>query len=203
MDAIPHLIPMLAFMVAAAFTPGPNNIMLAASGANFGFIRTVPHFIGVTIGFLALMLVVGLGLGVLFEQLPILQQIFRVAALAFILYLAWRIANSGRSQDQKSRSRPLNFWEASSFQLINPKGVVMAITVNASFISPDADYTVQFIVLVLAFTIITLLSVMTWAGFGLIIGRWINTDRRQNIFNIIMAGLLIMSILPVAFDMFS
>ena len=80
---------MLGFMAIAAFTPGPNNIMLAASGANFGLMRTVPHMLGVTIGFGVLLLLLGLGLDQLFQQFPLVQQIFRISALSFILYLAW------------------------------------------------------------------------------------------------------------------
>lgn len=201
MSSLPLFIPMIGFMFVAAITPGPNNIMLASSGANFGFRRTIPHFMGVTFGFFVLMLLVSLGLGVLFEQFPMLQQIFRAAALCFILYLAWRIANSGKSAGASKRARPINFIEAASFQLINPKGVVMAITVNATFISPDAAYAPQIIALVGMFTLLTLISVMSWAGFGLVIGRFIQTDRRQTVFNVTMAILLLVSIMPVAVDM--
>ncbi|MCE2517134.1 MAG: LysE family translocator [Alphaproteobacteria bacterium] len=201
MTSLPLFWPMLGFMVAAAFTPGPNNIMLAASGANFGFRRTIPHMLGVAGGIIGLMLLVGLGLGVLFETFPLVRQVLRVGALSFILYLAWRIATSGRSTDAKGRGRPMNFIEAASFQLINPKGIVMAISVTTTFISPDANFTAQFIVLLAAFTVITFAAVTTWAGFGLIIGRLIQTDRRQRLFNITMAVLLVASILPVAADM--
>ena len=201
MTSIPLLLPMLGFMVAAAFTPGPNNIMLAASGANFGFTRTIPHMLGVVGGFFVLMLLVGLGLGVLFETFPLVRQVLRVAALSFILYLAWRIANSGKTSDAKGRGRPMFFIEAASFQLINPKGIVMAITVTTTFISPEAPFPLQFLALLVAFSVITVMAVSTWAGFGLIIGRLIQTERRQRVFNIAMAVLLVASILPVAGDM--
>ena len=194
---------MLTFMFVAAMTPGPNNIMLAASGANFGFMRTVPHIIGVVVGFFLLMLLVGLGLGQLFEAFPIVRQGLRVAALCFIFYLAWRIANSGTSEDTTKEARPIRFWEAALFQLINPKAVVMSITVNATFISPDYDFSTQFAVLVVSFTVLTLVSVVAWAGFGLVIKQIISTPRRQRIFNIIMALLLIGSIMPVAAEMFA
>ncbi len=191
---------MLTFMFVAAITPGPNNIMLAASGANFGFLRTIPHILGVTVGFFVVMLLVGLGLGQLFEAMPILRQLFRIAALGFIFYLAWRIATSGGSKDAKKEKNPIRFWEATLFQLINPKGVVMAITVNSTFISPDADFWMQFAVLIFSFTGMTLISVVAWAGFGLVIGRIISTPGKQRVFNIVMAILLIVSIWPVAMD---
>lgn len=199
----PLLYSMLIFMFVAAMTPGPNNIMLAASGANFGVKRTIPHIIGVVAGFFALMLLVGLGLGQLFEAIPMLRQAFRIVALCFIFYLAWRIANSGKSEDAKREPRPIKFWEATLFQLINPKGVAMSITVIATFISPDFDFMVQFAVVVMSFTIITLVSVVTWALFGLVIKRIISTPKKQRVFNVVMALMLIGSIMPVAAEMFA
>ena len=195
---MPLFFPMITFAFVAAITPGPNNIMLAASGANFGFKRTLPHIAGVTVGFFFLLLLVGLGLGQLFEAFPIIRQVFRVAALGFILYLAWRIANSGGGKDQSERARPISFWEAAAFQLINPKAVVMSITVIATFISPDHDFAFQFSLLVASFTVLTLISVAAWAAFGLVLGNIISTPKSQRMFNIVMALLLIVSILPVA-----
>lgn len=197
---MPLFFSMLTFAFVAAITPGPNNIMLAASGANFGFKRTIPHIAGVVVGFFFLLLLVGLGLGQLFEAFPMIRQIFRIAALGFIFYLAWRIANSGSSEDDEKKARPIRFWEAATFQLINPKAVVMSITVIATFISPDHDFSYQFILLVISFTVLTLISVVAWAGFGLVIGQIISTPKSQRIFNIVMALLLIVSVLPVAGD---
>ena len=203
MSFMPLLVPMIGFMFVAAFTPGPNNIMLAASGANFGFVKTIPHMLGVTIGFGFLLLLLGLGLDQLFQQIPLVQQLFRIAALCFILYLSWGIATSGKSKKQESKGRPQYFWEAALFQLINPKGLVMSITVMSTFISPDFDFTIQFFILVISFVVITFLSVITWAWFGIVISQFLSTDKRQNIFNVIMAVLLVASIMPVAFDMIS
>jgi threonine/homoserine/homoserine lactone efflux protein len=197
---IPLFIPMVTFMAIAAFTPGPNNIMLAASGANFGFRRTIPHMLGVTVGFGVLLLLLGMGLDQLFQRLPLLQQGFRIAALCFIAYLAWGIANSQGNSKAASKGRPQYFLEATSFQLINPKGLVMAITVMSTFISPEFDFIPQYITLVICFMVITAFSVMVWAGFGIIISRFLNTPSRQRIFNITMALLLVLSILPVALD---
>ena len=194
---------MMIFMFVAAITPGPNNIMLASSGANFGFKKTIPHIIGVVAGFFALMLLVGLGLGQLFEAIPVLRQAFRMVALCFVFYLAWRIANSGKNEDENREVRPIRFLEATLFQLINPKGVAMSITVIATFINPDLDFSFQFAVLVISFTMVTLISAVTWAGFGLVIRRVISTPRKQRVFNIVMALMLIGSIMPVAVEMFA
>ena len=102
-------------MFVAAFTPGPNNIMLAASGANFGFVKTVPHMLGVTIGFGFLLLLLGLGLDQLFQQIPLVQQLFRIAALCFILYLSWGIATSGKSKKQNQKVVPNTFGKPHCF----------------------------------------------------------------------------------------
>ena len=200
---MPLFFSMFTFAFVAAITPGPNNIMLAASGANFGFKKTIPHIAGVVVGFFFVLLLVGLGLGQLFDAFPIVRQIFRILALGFIFYLAWRIANSGTSNDEEAKGRPISFFEAATFQLINPKAVVMSITVIATFISPDHDFALQFAILVASFTFLTLVSVVAWAGFGLIIGKIISTPKSQRIFNIVMALLLIGSILPVAVEIFS
>ena len=200
---MPLFFSMFTFAFVAAITPGPNNIMLAASGANFGFKKTIPHIAGVVVGFFFVLLFVGLGLGQLFDAFPIVRQIFRILALGFIFYLAWRIANSGTSKDEEAKGRPISFFEAATFQLINPKAVVMSITVIATFISPDHDFVLQFAILVASFTFLTLVSVVAWAGFGLIIGKIISTPKSQRIFNIVMALLLIGSILPVAVEIFS
>ena len=200
---MPLFYSMITFAFVAAITPGPNNIMLAASGANFGFKKTIPHIAGVVVGFFFVLLLVGLGLGQLFDAFPIIRQIFRILALGFIFYLAWRIANSGASKDEEAKGRPISFFEAATFQLINPKAVVMSITVIATFISPDHDFAVQFAILVASFTFLTFVSVVAWAVFGLIIGKIISTPKSQRIFNIVMALLLIGSILPVAVEIFS
>jgi len=197
---IPLFIPMITFMAIAAFTPGPNNIMLAASGANFGFRRTIPHMMGVTVGFGVLLLLLGMGLDQLFQRLPLVQQGFRIAALCFIAYLAWGIAHSQGNDTATTKGRPQYFLEATSFQLINPKGVIMAITVMSTFITPDFAFMPQYITLVVSFLVITALSVMVWAGFGIVISRFLNTPKRKRVFNISMALLLVVSILPVALD---
>ena len=201
MTFMPLFIPMVTFMTVAAFTPGPNNIMLAASGANFGLRRTIPHMLGVTIGFGVLLLLLGLGLDQLFQRVPLVQQTFRIVALIFIAYLAWGIARSGASDQADASVRPQFFMEAAAFQLINPKGLVMAITVMSTFIVPGDDFLPQFIALIVMFLVITLLSTITWAWFGVVISSFLNTEKRRQIFNVTMAILLVASIVPVALDM--
>ena len=196
----PLFLPMLGFMFVAAFTPGPNNIMLAASGANFGFMRTQPHMLGVTTGFCFLLVLAGFGLDQVFKLMPLAQQFFRVMALGFIFWLAWKIAGAKQSHDDARVSVPLKFWQAAAFQLINPKALVMSVTVISTYVDPSR-FIAQFLLLLVSFTIITHLSTMTWSAFGMVIRRFIQTPLRFRVFNIIMAVLLVMSILPVAGDL--
>jgi threonine/homoserine/homoserine lactone efflux protein len=193
---------MMGFMFVAAFTPGPNNIMLAASGANFGFTRTTPHMIGVTAGFSFLLVLAGFGLDQVFQHVPVAQQVFRLLALGFILWLSWNIATAVSADDDTQVRQPLRFWQAATFQLINPKALVMSVSVISTYIDPAMIFLPQFIVLLLSFAVITHLSVMTWAAFGLLIRRFIQTPKRFRAFNITMAVLLVISILPVVRDIF-
>ena len=207
MDALlsisPLFLPMLGFMFVAAFTPGPNNIMLAASGANFGFARTTPHMIGVTAGFAFLLVLAGFGLDQVFRALPVVQQIFRLLALGFIAWLSWKIATARQDDDEAKVSRPLRFWQAASFQLINPKALVMSVSAISTYTDPAVVFLPQFTVLMVSFTVVTHLSVMTWAAFGVLISSFIRTPSRFRVFNVSMAVLLVISILPVAMDIFS
>ena len=198
---MPHFLPMVTMLMVAAFTPGPNNIMLAASGANFGFRRTLPHMAGVTAGFVALMWMTGLGLDWIFGFSPLVQQGFRVLALCFIFWLAWRIANSTIEAKKAGGSRPQYFIEAAAFQFINPKALTVVVTIIASFVSPDADFTPQLATMLASAALLTIAAVAVWSGFGTIISRFINTPLRLMVFNYTMAVLLLLSMLPVFLDM--
>ena len=193
---------MVGVMFVGSFTPGPNNIMLASSGAHFGFMRTAPHISGVVVGFMGVLLLTGLGLEQIFKQFPLLQQVLRVAALIFILFLAWKIAGSRPASGGSSSARPQYFLQATAFQAINPKGITMAISVVSTFISPHLPFMPQFLAMFAAFFVVTLLSAVAWTGFGLVIKRLIQTPKVERLFSITMALLLILSIMPVVLDLF-
>ncbi len=121
------LIAVITFATVTAFTPGPNNLMLAASGANFGFRRSLPHILGIWVGFMSMFLAASFGLASLFALLPALYSILKVLSIMFLLYLAWRIATAGRAES-KEKDKPLQLWQAALFQVINPKGVSVIIS---------------------------------------------------------------------------
>lgn len=121
--------PLALFALVSSITPGPNNIMLASSGLTFGFRRTIPHMLGVNLGFTLMLVLVGLGLGTMFQQLPWLYTVLKYAGAMYLLYLAWKIAMSGPLESGAQRGRPFTFMQAALFQWVNPKAWVMAVGV--------------------------------------------------------------------------
>lgn len=188
------LVPLTVFAVAAAFTPGPNNIMLTASGANFGFRRTIPHMLGITMGFSLLMLGVAFGLGVLFTTYPAIQKALRFAGCAYLLYFAWRIATARRPNGADG-GRPFTVWQAAGFQFVNPKAWMMGISAMTAFTLSGAAYNRSALLVVAIFVVVTVGAVATWAGFGTAIGKLLKTQRAYQMFNVSMAVLTAGSIL--------
>ncbi len=192
-DSLPALI---ALAVATLFTPGPNNAMLAASGANFGFRRTVPHLLGVATGFPLMLLIVGLLLGGLFQTSAVLREILRWGGAALLLWIAWKVASSGGIGSKKASGRPMTFVEAVGFQWVNPKAWSMAVAATSQFILPAAPVTTAAIVTA-AFLTLGLGSATTWTYAGQAIGRWLTTARRLRAFNLVMAALIVLSIVEI------
>lgn len=183
---------LIALAVATLFTPGPNNAMLATSGASFGFRRTVPHLLGVAIGFPAMVLIVGLALGELFRASVLLREGLRWGGAALLLWIAWKVAVSSPKSSAPVASRPMTFAGACAFQWINPKGWSMAIAATSQFIRPDAPLVTALIV-ALTFLAFGLLSSATWVGLGQAISRWLTTETRHRVFNLTMAALIVLS----------
>ncbi len=188
---------LVSFAVGTSITPGPNNIMLTASGVNFGFVRTIPHMLGIGGGFMALLLAVGLGIGAIFAAAPQLQTVLKVVGAAYILWLAWRVAKAGKVGDAADqRSRPMTFWEAAAFQWVNPKAWVMAIGAMSVYVR--ADHAVADILTVtVIFGLVNVPSVGTWAAFGHALRNALRDPAKVRIFNVAMALLLVASILPI------
>lgn len=189
------LIALTAFGIAAAFTPGPNNIMLAASGMNFGFRRTAPHMAGIVLGFATMLLSVGFGLGTLFAAYPSAQIALKLAGTIYLLWLAWRIANAAPA-NPTARPRPISFLEAALFQWVNPKGLVAVFSAISIFIHPERAVSDVFIV-ALVFFAVSIGAVVSWTAFGTALRVLLGDQRKVRIFNIAMALLLVVSIAPM------
>ena len=188
----------LTLLVAVvSMTPGPNNLMLAASGANFVFRRTLPHICGVIFGFTVMVIATGFGLGAVFAAVPSLHTVMRVFSTIFLLYLSWRIAIAG-SPKVASDASPLSFVAAAMFQLINPKGLSFLASIMTAYISSDDMLLPQLLPIVILLSAMTLLSALTWSLFGTVIGRLLTNARTRCIFNISMASLLVGCIVPIA-----
>ena len=186
----------ILFATVAAFTPGPNNVMLTASGANFGLRRSMPHILGVTLGFCVLVMAGGFGLAALLSAMPQIHTALKLAGTAFLLYLAWKIGTAGRTGDQVVGA-PIPFWQAAVFQAVNPKGVTVLASSVAAYTTDPANVLSELLIMVIIFFIVTLAATITWCVFGTMLGRMISSDRALRLFNISMAGLLILGLVPV------
>jgi threonine/homoserine/homoserine lactone efflux protein len=186
---------LIGFAFATSITPGPNNMMLLASGANFGLRRTVPHMLGISLGHAFMVFLVGIGLAQIFQRYPQADLILKIAATIYMLWLAWKIANAAPPREGEAKGRPFTFAQAAAFQWVNPKAWAMALTAVTVYAPND---TVGGMALVAGvFAAVNLPSVSVWAATGQVVRRWLTTRQRLRAFNIGMAVLLVASLWPV------
>ncbi|MCB1496756.1 MAG: LysE family translocator [Bauldia sp.] len=190
------LLPLLGFVVAFSATPGPNNLMMLVSGANWGLARTVPHILGIALGFPLMIITAGLGLGRVFDAYPLLQEVLKYIAFAYLLFLAWRISQAGKPDVTTARSRPLNFFEAMAFQWVNPKAWALVLGAATLFTTPGGDPIAEIAVMAAMFGLVCLPNGVVWCLFGTAIARFLSDTRRRRIFNVTMAVLLVVSVIP-------
>ncbi|MCJ9702996.1 MULTISPECIES: LysE family translocator [unclassified Bradyrhizobium] len=190
----------LIFMVVMYFTPGPNNIMLLSSGLTYGFRRTIPHIVGIVLGFAFMVAAVGLGLGSVFLAYPILQTILKYAGAAYLIYLAAAIARSGPTKSGEGDGRgPMTFWGAAMFQWINAKGWVIVIGTITAY-AAIAQFPLNIAIQTLISLIVGTVSTVVWALFGSALRPVLTSERLVRAFNILMAILLLASLYPVFMD---
>jgi threonine/homoserine/homoserine lactone efflux protein len=192
---VAEFLPLVTFAVATAITPGPNNIMLTASGANFGFRRTLPHMLGVAIGFTIMVLAIGLGLSEFFERFPLIHQVLRYGGGAYLLYLAYRIATAAPTPGAaQPAGHPLTFLQAALFQWINPKSWMMAVGAISAYTTVGGNLMLESVLIAVTFGAIGLPSTALWAGLGVAIARLLRTRWALRAFNVAMALLLVASL---------
>jgi threonine/homoserine/homoserine lactone efflux protein len=194
------LIAFAVFALVTSITPGPNNIMLLTSGVNFGFKRTILHIMGVTLGFSVMVFLVGLGLGAVFEQYPILYTILCYVSAAYLIYLAWQIMHSGPVADNTTAKKPMTFLQAAAFQWVNPKAWIMAIAAITTYV-PKEGYIINALIISLLFSVFVAPSGCVWTMFGTWLRRFLNQPLHLRIFNGIMATLLLLSLYPLFVDL--
>jgi len=189
------LIALLGFAFVTSVTPGPNNMMLLASGVNFGFRRTVPHMLGISIGHSLMVFLVGLGLAGVFKAWPPALVILKVASVGYMLWLAWKIAQAGAPGEGRARARPLTFLQAAAFQWVNPKAWAMSLGAVSAYVTEPSVR--SYAVVAVIFAAVNLPSVSVWAGAGQAMRHWLGTPGRLRAFNWTMAALLVLSLWPV------
>ena len=189
-----------AFAVAISATPGPNNTMVAASGASFGFIRTLPHMAGVILGFALMVAVIGLGGAGLLQRFPLIHQMLKWIAAAYLLWLAWRIAVARPTLEAGTTDKagqPISFLQAALFQWVNPKAWVAAVSAVSVYTSVSRPILPQAAILTALFAAISIPSVALWTGIGAGAGKLLRTPSGLKAFNIAMALLLAGSVISL------
>ncbi|MFA8442352.1 LysE family translocator [Yoonia sp.] len=191
------LIALIGFAFASSITPGPNNLMLMASGANYGLRKTVPHMLGISLGHAFMVAMVGIVLLQVFDTYPVLNTVLVVLSAAYMLWLAWKIANAVPPEAKEVTGKPFTFLQAAAFQWVNPKAWFMAITAISAYAPQDRGIVIGSVIVAFIFASVNLPSVTVWAWMGVQVRRWLGTAKRLRIFNVSMAVLLVVSLYPM------
>ena len=186
---------LFTFALITVITPGPNNLMLMASGANFGFRRTVPHMLGIGLGFPSMCFLVGIGVMQVFDMWPVSYTILKVLSVAYLLYLAWKIANAAPPKNAEAEGKPLTFLQSAAFQWVNPKAWSMALSAITLY-AASRDLTA---VLWVAgtYVCVSVISTTSWTVLGQQMRRLLKNPARLRVFNWVMAALLVATLIPV------
>lgn len=186
---------LLGFAFVTSVTPGPNNMMLLASGVNFGFRRTLPHMLGISLGHALMVFLVGLGLASAFAAWPEALTGLKLLSVAYMLWLAWKIAHAGAPGEGRAKPQPMTFLQAAGFQWVNPKAWAMALGAVSAYVTEPSVAACGLVAG--AFALVNLPSVALWAAAGQGVRRWLAGPGRLALFNWTMAGLLVLSLWPV------
>ncbi|RUO64044.1 Threonine/homoserine/homoserine lactone efflux protein [Pseudidiomarina planktonica] len=190
-------IAVLFFAFSTTITPGPNNVMIMSSGVNYGIRASLPHFLGICLGFPLMVLLVGLGFGVVFDRFPNLHQLIKIFGVIYLLWLAWRIGSAEPKAIEKREQKPFSFFQAALFQWVNGKAWVMASGAVAAFTSVSGNTFWQVGSITLAFLLMSFPCVGVWLLFGAMLRKVLTNSVVRRVFNISMALLLVLSIIPV------
>jgi threonine/homoserine/homoserine lactone efflux protein len=191
---------LVAFCVVTLVTPGPNNVMLMASGLNFGFRRAQPHLWGVSLGFAVMVLTVGLGLGAVFAAWPSAYVVLKYVGAVYLLYLAWLIATANPVEPgDVDGASPITFLQAAAFQWVNPKGWVMAVGAVSAY-AAVAAFPYNMMLIAFLFGVLGILSSVAWVVLGQSLRRLLRHARAVRLFNVVMALALVASLWPILTD---
>ena len=192
-----EIIPIILFSISTTLTPGPNNLMMLSSGLNFGVKKSLPHYLGICIGFPIMIIAVALGLGMLFTQYPWLHQALQIIGACYMLYLAWSIITSQKQTNTKGSAKPITFLQAALFQWVNPKAWIMTIGAVSMFTTITHHYLNEAMIVSAIYFFTCIPCVGIWMVFGALLQRWLKDAKQRKRFNYVMAILLVISIVII------
>ena len=190
---------LISFYFVMYVTPGPNNAMVFTSGIKFGFLKTIPHMSGITIGHVLQTIVVCLGLGKIFQIFPEIQDILKIICALYLLYLGYKIIGSF-SKIKNDGSRPLKFYEASLFQLVNPKAWTISTMVASGFLPKDERLIISILFISITALIICPLSISVWAAFGSGIRNLVKNNKKKAFVEYFLAILLLTTAIMIVIE---
>jgi len=196
-----EIIPIFLFCFSTSITPGPNNIMLMSSGVNYGVKKSIPHLLGINIGFPLMIVAIGLGLGSILLSFPAIYPVIKTLGVLYLLFLAWKIARSSAPETAGKTSSPITFSQAVFFQWVNPKAWVMAIGAIATFTDPE-NFKIQMLFILIGYMTVGALCMVFWLTLGVSLKRIIRKNTHLQYFNLSMATLLVLSLIPMIFSDF-
>ncbi len=191
-----QLVPLILFCCAAAFTPGPNNILGSYSGFNFGIRKSLPLILGVTFGYTSLLITLSAGLIIVFKNYPFLQDILKILGSLFLIYLAYKISFKNKLETKEIKN-PVKFLNTFFFQYINPKGVIIAIICISTFVESGSNYLFHTMVVVIVSFIVSAASISSWCLLGKFLRRFATNKKFIQIFNYIMSFFLIVCVIII------
>jgi threonine/homoserine/homoserine lactone efflux protein len=194
------ILPLLGFTFVSSITPGPNNTLLLLSGAHWGFRKSLPLMLGIPVGFSLFLFAVGMGLGKAFAAWPALHMILKTVSVAYLLFLAWKLARAGSPNKAEAKgAKPVSFLSAVALQWINPKAWLMAVSAMSVYVPVGEPPLLPVLAVTFVFVLVAIPALLTWFFFGTAVARFLTNPRRVLVFNILMALLLVLSIVPILF----
>ena len=197
-----YYLSVILFCLVTSITPGPNNIMLMSSGLNHGVLKTIPHISGIIVGFPLMVAALGFGLGTIFLNYPVIHQVIKIVGISYLLFLAWKIANTSNANAGKQLKKPFTFIQSAAFQWLNPKAWVIAIGAIATF-TTVGNIEIQVIIIVFTYLFVGAFSMGLWLLMGASLQKILRSQKQFQVFNVAMAILLVMSVAPMVIMEFS
>ena len=189
--------PLVGFALASSITPGPNNLMLSASGIAFGLRRSLPHLVGVAVGFALLLAACGFGVGAIAAAMPVVAPVLKVAGSAYLLYLAWTLRSAFAPRAATRPARPLRFVEAALFQFVNPKAWIMAVTATSVFVPTIEPRWIGIGWVTGVFVLVNLPCIGLWMGLGVALRHALEVERWRDYFRLMIAVLMLHAVLAI------